>query len=93
MLPPSSAKLPVGGLKATPLTGVTKTPLRGPLVERAIALREMCIKVLGMPLFLRAIEVRSERGPDGAGWHRAAVRRLRLSRSQVAELMEEGTHR
>jgi len=65
MPPPSSAKLPVGGLKATPLTGVTKTPLRGPLVERAIALREMCIKVLGMPLFLRAIEVRSESGPDG----------------------------
>ncbi len=57
--PRTSMKIPRTGLKATPLSGFTKTPLRGPLVERAEKLREVCVSALGMEKFIKAIEVSS----------------------------------
>lgn len=64
--PRTSMKIPRSGLKLTPLTGFTKTPLRGPLAQRAEVLREVCIRTLGNDLFVRAIEVLSRHNESEA---------------------------
>eukprot|EP00041_Stephanoeca_diplocostata_P035315 m.1241007 g.1241007 ORF g.1241007 m.1241007 type:complete len:827 (+) comp24674_c0_seq4:587-3067(+) len=63
---PTTAGLRHSCVKRTPLTGPVSTPLRGPLVDKAEMLRQLCIERLGEKHFLRALEVLSSNEPDRA---------------------------